>query len=338
MRLVLKGLVVLVLLIVVAGGGFFLWASGKADAVIDRTIETHRESFPIPFPLSPEEIEALRAERSAGLPPAAEGEPEPDPLAGLDLQQIALERAVARGKHLVESRYACVECHGKDFGGGTMIDDPAIGTLRGPNLTSRGVIATFDPSDWDRAVRHGILANGKPSFMPTDDFKAMSDRELSDVIAYIRSQPPVDRVMEPRRLGPLGTVLVATGQVLAGCDRVPDHEAAHMVEPPEPSESAEFGKHLAQICTGCHGAELAGGKIPGGPPDWPEASNLTPAGLKGWTYEDFRQLMTAATRPDGTKVKQPMANMPTYANNMTETEMKALWAYLQSVPATTASR
>ena len=30
----------------------------------------------------------------------------------------------------------------------------------------------------------------------------------------------------------LGTVLVATGQILPGADRVEDHQAAHAAEPP----------------------------------------------------------------------------------------------------------
>jgi hypothetical protein len=36
------------------------------------------------------------------------------------------------------------------------------------------------------------------------------------------------------------------------------------------------GAYVANMCIGCHGEKLAGGKIPGGPPDWPAAANLTP--------------------------------------------------------------
>lgn len=37
-------------------------------------------------------------------------------------------------------------------------------------------------------------------------------------------------------------------------------------------------------CTGCHGAHFGGGAIPGAPPDWPAARNITPhptAGIGG---------------------------------------------------------
>ncbi len=38
----------------------------------------------------------------------------------------------------------------------------------------------------------------------------------------------------------------------------------------------DHGAYVANMCLGCHGAKLNGGKIPGGPPDWPPAANLTP--------------------------------------------------------------
>lgn len=344
MRVVLKILVVAVAVVVVLGAGGFLWARSTAASVQARTVDAHRADFPIPFPLSPAEIEQLRAERAAAQgevaaapagAAAAPAEAPPDPLAGVDLQKVALDRAIARGKHLVDSRYACRECHGKDLGGGTMIDDPKLGSLHGPNLTTAGVTAPFTAADWDRAVRHGILHDGRVSFMPTEDFKSMSDRELSDVVAFIRSHPPVQRVMPARTLGPLGTVLMATGTIRPGADSVPDHAASHAAEPPAEAPTPEFGRHLAQICTGCHRADLSGGKIASGDPSWPEASNLTPheTGLKGWTYANFEALMRQGVRPDGTKVQPPMALMPTFAAHMTETEMKALWAYLETVPA-----
>ena len=35
----------------------------------------------------------------------------------------------------------------------------------------------------------------------------------------------------------------------------------------------EHGRYVAQ---GCHDAQLSGGKVPGAPPSWPAAANLTP--------------------------------------------------------------
>ena len=53
----------------------------------------------------------------------------------------------------------------------------------------------------------------------------------------------------------------------------------HSLPPSQPVAAAlsvEHGKYVAAMCIGCHGATLSGGKIPGGPPDWPAAANITP--------------------------------------------------------------
>jgi hypothetical protein len=110
----------------------------------------HKADFPIPFPLKDDELAALRADRIAA------GAPAKDPLASVDLQAVALERAIRRGRHIVESRAACNGCHGNDFGGASIIDIAFVGHWVAPNLTSGEGSATrgFTANDWDRAVRH----------------------------------------------------------------------------------------------------------------------------------------------------------------------------------------
>ena len=168
----------------------------------------------------------------------------------------------------------------------------------------------------------------------------MSDRELSDIITYLRSMPPVDKEVAPVSFGPLGTLLAATGKLPLSADLIEDHHSEHLTEPPATEATAEFGRHLAGVCTGCHGHDLQGGPIPAGPPDWPPAANLTPhvEGLADWTYAQFVTLMREGRRPDGTQTRMPMTLMMTYAGQMTETEMKALWAYLRSVEPGPGSR
>jgi mono/diheme cytochrome c family protein len=254
-----------------------------------------------------------------------------------DADRIALERAIDRGRHLVEARYACGECHGGNFGGGVMVDVFPIGTLLGPNITTGAGSKTlaYAPSDWDRIVRHGVLPDGRPSAMPSVDFARMSDQELSDVVAYIRSNPPVDNQVPAPTLGPLGKVLVATGQIILSATEIESHTATHLVLPPEAAPTVEFGRHIAGVCTGCHAQNLAGGPIAGGDPAWPPAANLTPhaTGMAGWTLDDFSQLMTEGTKRDGTAVLPPMNGIVPFGRNMTDVEMEALFLYLQSIPA-----
>jgi mono/diheme cytochrome c family protein len=181
-----------VVFLVVGGGALYAWASHADRVLLTRRIPTHEVDFPIPFPLTADEVASLREQR------AAAGE-EPATLSDAELASIARDRAIERGDHLVHARYGCVECHGQDFGGGVMVDDPLIGRLLGPNITAGegGRTASFSASDWDRIVRHGIRSDGMPAAMPSTDFQLMSDQELSDIVMYIRSRPVVNKEVVP---------------------------------------------------------------------------------------------------------------------------------------------
>jgi mono/diheme cytochrome c family protein len=286
----------------------------------------HEVDFPIPFPLGEVELEVLRAERVAA------GESADDPLAGIDVGALALERAVARGERLVATRTGCSGCHEKDFGGRALVDEWIIGRWAAPNLTTGkgSVTADYRPSDWDHAVRHGLRHNGRTSAMPTVEFANLSDRELSDIAAYIRSKPAVDRESGTTRYGPiLAYVFAGKPDFVAAFDI--DHQKPHAREPPMAGVTAEFGQHLVQVCTGCHGPGLSGGKIDGDP-DGTVYPNLTPheTGLGAWTEADFLRAIRAGRRKDGSAIS---AEMPwkAYAG-MSDEELKAIYAYLASLP------
>lgn len=318
---VLGGLLGLLLL---GAGGGLLWASSAAQARLGKHFETHTVDFPVPFPLSEAELAAAKA----GVP---EGE-----AAALDVTALARERAIARGKHLVESRYACAECHGDNFGGGVMVDAQPLGTFLGTNLTlGKGSrTASYTVADWDRMVRHGVRPDGAGSLMPSADFFEMSDQELSDIITLIRSKAPVDAEVPRPKLGPLGNVLTATGKMLVSAELKADHRGPHPALPPTEGDTVEFGKHLLRVCSGCHGENFAGGPIGGGDPQWPPAANLTPHpdGLEAWSYEDFVEALKKARRPDGTALRSPMKEMTSFAEASSETELKATWRALQALP------
>ena len=288
---------------------------------------THEMSFPVPFPLTATELETLRAERLAAGAPAA------DPLAGVDLQAAARARAVARGEHLVRTRVGCNGCHGPDMGGKVLIDQKLVGYWAAPNLTSGAgsVTRAFTAADWDRAVRHGVRHTGQSSSMPSIEFVNLSDHELSDIVAYVQSRPAVDRATETVGIGPLFSYVVAFNPdlLLAFTN---DHNKAHPVEPPIEAASVDLGQHIAQVCKGCHGGNLSGGKV-AGDPNMPIVANITPheTGLKGWTEADFIRALREGKRKDGTGI---LPQMPWKAyGQMSDIELKALWAYLQTVPA-----
>lgn len=241
--------------------------------------------------------------------------------------------AVERGRHLAVTR-GCMECHGADFGGAKVVDDPAMGRLYGPNLTrgSGGLAADYGAADYERAIRHGVTREGRGLFlMPSVDFARMSTRDMGDLIAYLQSRPAVDRVSVPLQIGPVARLLMVAGKIKLSAEEI-DHAG---VQPHEavPGVTVDYGRYLVANCTGCHGANLSGGKIDIGPPDWPPAANLTPHAsgrLAQWTEADFIKALREARRPDGTEIS---AVMPRAFGYLNDTEVKALWIYLQTIPA-----
>lgn len=86
-------------------------------------------------------------------------------------------------------------------------------------------------------------------------------------------------------------------------------------------------------------AGVGGGKIPGGPPDWVAAANLTPGeGSAMARYPDaatFLAMLRSGKRPDGT----PIAVMPFGSlGHMSELDAQAVHAFLKTVPARPAGQ
>lgn len=238
---------------------------------------------------------------------------------------------IARGEHIATVR-ACMDCHGVGLAGNTVVNEPIIGRLAGPNLTLGGRGAELEPRDWERAVRHGVRRDGKPLlFMPATEFATLSDEDLAAIIAYARSVAPVRQPAPASFAGPLLRTMYVAGKVnLLAAEEI-DHSRSHernvIAEP-----TAVYGKYLASGCTGCHGDGLSGGKIPGAPPDWGPAANITPAGIGSWTEADFARALRTARRPDGTAIDSTL--MPIrLLKHMDDVELSALYAYLRTVPS-----
>ncbi len=243
------------------------------------------------------------------------------------------DASAARGEHLVRALVKCVDCHGQDLGGQLMLDDPAIGTLYAPNLTRGrgGLPAVYDEGAYERAIRHGLGRDGRRLVvMPSEEYQHVSDEDLGNIVAYLKSVPPVDRENPLPRLGPLARVLYLAGKFpLFGYEKVTHLDG---VVPSVPVDSTvEYGRYIGSVgCSGCHGAGYGGGAIPGGPPDWPPPANLTPTGIGHYTYESFVTALREGKRPDGSAINEFMPIAATKL--MTDVEMRAVWKFLQSLP------
>jgi mono/diheme cytochrome c family protein len=237
--------------------------------------------------------------------------------------------SLARGARLVRIR-GCVDCHGQDLGGNVMVDDAALGRLSGPNLTKGGRGAELDAQDFERAIRHGVRRDGSPlRVMPSVEFTTLADDDLESMIGYIQSVPSVSKPAVPSVVGPLIRVLFVAHQVdLLSAEEI-DHSKPHIAHI-DADSSPKYGEYLASGCKGCHGDGLSGGKIPGGPPDWKPAANITPTGIGRYSEANFTNILRTGKRPDGSMVDSIMPYRLT--KEMSDLELKALYAYLKTVP------
>ncbi len=245
------------------------------------------------------------------------------------------QAAIARGEHLTQHIAVCVDCHGENFGGGYVVDDPVIGTVTAPNLTTGqgGLGGSLTDADIARILRTGVLPDGKSlRVMPVEDYVNLSQSDLEAIIAYIRSLPPVDSDWKATTLGPLGRVLNFAGQLPINSADLVKQEAKLGSTVPE-GVTIEYGHYLANTsgCTGCHGPGLSGGKIPGAPPDFPPALNITVGGvIQGWTEEQFFNTIRTGVDPSGHEIN-PFMPWKRYAS-MTDDELRAIWMFIQSMP------
>jgi len=208
--------------------------------------------------------------------------------------------------------------------------------VRAPDITPapNGVVAAYAPADWVRTVRHGVKPDGTPvMIMPSEEYNRFVDADLAAVVAYARQLPAAKGAKAEIRLPMPVKALYAAGVFKDSSEKI-DHSLPPAQPVPEGITPAH-GAYVANGCIGCHGAKLAGGKIPGAPPDWPPAARLTPGpdnALDRYpTAEQFMAMLKSGKRPDGSSVStvMPFASL----KEMNEVDVRALYLHLRSLPA-----
>ena len=244
--------------------------------------------------------------------------------------------AIARGRHLARAIAKCVDCHGDNLGGQVLIDAMPMGRVVAPNITSGrgGIAASRTDDDFLRAIRHGIGVGGRAlALMPSRNYWHMGDADVGALVAYLRSVPAVDQENPPTSFGLVGRVLLLKGDLNPMFEAKDMDHQARRTPPPAADTTAEYGRYLAEIggCTGCHGATLSGGAIPGAPPEMRPAANITPEAIGSWTEADFFKALREGVRPNGTAIDS--MSMPIrLTREMTDQETKAIYMYLKTVP------
>lgn len=246
--------------------------------------------------------------------------------------------SINRGQRLVTAR--CAGCHGSNAAGTIIFQDVLLGTISATNLTAgKGRDgASLQDADYIRAIRHGVDHAGHPILtMPSEFYFYINDQELGEMIAYLKSSPPIENPLPATQIKPLGIVLIGIG---AFGDLIAAEKIDHQAPPPavvEPGVTPAYGDYLVLTgqCRTCHGRQLTGGKDPD--PNAPPAPDLTRGGeLSAWSETDFIQLFRSGKTPAGRQMNRYMPWRE--IGQMTDDELKAMWLYLTSLPPQAANK
>jgi len=251
-----------------------------------------------------------------------------------------------RGEYLVRAG-GCLGCHTGEkedavpFAGGRALKTP-FGTFFGPNITPhpQAGIGRWSEADFVRAMRHGARPDGANYFpaFPYPSFTKISDGDLRDLWAYLRTLPPSS---QPSREHDLWFFF--GWRFLVTVWKWFFFTPGPFVNPQGVSAIVNRGAYLVQAlghCGECHtprnflggpkrGRFLAGGKLP----DGEDVSNLTPAQLKKWSDSELADFLTIGTTPDGDVPSESMGEViRNTTSQLTPQDLAALIAYLRSLP------
>jgi len=238
-----------------------------------------------------------------------------------------------RGRYLFRSR-GCADCHGVDGSGRDVVDDGKGLLVHAPNITPAPGSPTvvYGTDDWQRTIRHGVAPGGRPlMIMPSEDYNRLTDADLGALVAYLKQMPPALGGGAVIHLPLPLKALYGVGLIRDAAEKID-----HTLPPGEPVPEAitpAHGAYVANACIGCHGKHLAGGRIPGAPPEWPAAANLTPGegtAMARYANDDaFVAMMRSGKRPDGSAVSTVMPFAALGAMN--DTDLRALYLHLQGL-------
>lgn len=264
---------------------------------------------------------------------------------------------IARGRYLAYGPAHCGVCHVPtdmtmkvDAGelmpliGGYQMDIDPIGKFRAPNLTpcKQTGIGRYTDAELARTLRYSVGSDNRHiiEFMP---FQNLSEEDLVAVISFLRSQDPVKNEVAPSEWTFMGkAIFTLMGVQPTGPKHTPPVSVPVDTMP-------EYGRYLAYSvanCYGCHtNRNLQTGQFIGEPfaggmyfaPDKLSLGfgfitpNLTPDNETGimarWDEKTFVNRFKAGRVHKG-------SHMPWGAfSRMTENDLKAIYRFLQTVPA-----
>jgi mono/diheme cytochrome c family protein len=254
--------------------------------------------------------------------------------------------SLPRGMQLAEGFGSCGFCHsangkpGAALSGGRPMSD-VFGDVAGPNIT----VARSGIGGWTEVnVRTLLRENKRPdgTYLYSYFHKGlewMSDSDVTAIIAYLRSLPPVENEVERREIGIIGRN--TTGFFTS--------VAAVMGYVPKISETfqVEYGEYLTNSVAGCNRCHaraggtfssddfMAGGEEVSFDGETKVAPNITQSkdsGIGNWSQDDITTYLHTGKTPAGRSVDARFCPVEFY-QRATDGEIQAVVAYLRTVPA-----
>jgi mono/diheme cytochrome c family protein len=259
----------------------------------------------------------------------------------------ALAQGDAKHGEYLAKAGGCVGCHTEDkegavpFAGGRALKTP-FGTFFGPNITPDrdAGLGNWTEADFVRALRHGERPDGSNYFpaFPYPSFTRITDSDMRDLWAYLRTLPPSARPSKEHDLW-----FFFGWRWLVTIWKWFYFTPGAFTPIPGASEVVNRGAYLVQAlghCGECHtprnflggprsGRYLAGGRGP----DGKAVANLTPTNLKKQSDQELRDVLTTGLTPDGDVIAESMGEVvKNTISQLTRADLDALIAYLRTLP------
>jgi mono/diheme cytochrome c family protein len=252
-----------------------------------------------------------------------------------------------RGEYI--SRAAgCQGCHtaatdkAVAYAGGRALKTP-FGTFFGPNITPhpQAGIGKWSEADFVRAMRLGRRPDGANYFpaFPYPSFTKISDADLRDLWAYLRTLPQSSQPSQPHDLR-----FFFRWRFLVWFWKWLYFTPGPFAPEPGRTPVLNRGAYLTEAlghCGECHtprsllGGPKRGRLLAGAAegPDGKGVPNLTPARLKKWSDGELREFLISGITPDGDVAAETMGEViRNTTGRLTADDLSALIAYLRALP------
>jgi len=270
------------------------------------------------------------------------------PFASVHAQQSG---DVTRGAYVYRAA-GCQGCHTDPadqkkkilLSGGRALKTP-FGIYYTPNITPdpETGLGKWNFANFRRALRDGKNPAGENYFpvFPYPAYTKMSETDMRDLWAYLRSVPAVKRANKAH-----DTKFIFGIRFFALPWRILYFTPGAMA--PDPDKSAEWnrGAYLVEAlshCTECHtprnflggfvGGKYLAGTLEG--PDGDPVPNITPdpeTGIGEWSEDDYESLLGLGMLPDGDFIGGEMTEVYENTSKMTDADRRAMITYLKTVP------